>query len=166
MTSCPKCGFQNRQPQAASCPKCGVYYSKFRKASEQQKAESKINEELSAAMSFSDSYPDNLSLDVERHKDKDSYTGIVFLSWFFIAISGLLLVFWIFDMKFIWSLMTYYSDFIRKEDKFFFMIFFGSMASLPIAVYFAIGGALKLGKDIADNTRATRNYLERIAKKK
>jgi hypothetical protein len=44
------------------------------------------------------------------------------------------------------------------------MYIFVVFSSLPIACYFAIGAALVLGKDIADNTRSTRSYLEHIAK--
>ena len=165
MTTCPKCGFKNNQPQATSCPKCGIYYAKFETAKEHLNAERSLNAGLKKTLSQADDIYAEEFTDLESDKDDNSYGGIFYLSWFFIVFSCFLGFIWILEIKYFWSFIDSYQIF-KGSDKLLVVLFFAIFSSLPVAIYLAVGGALKLGKDIADNTRATRNYLAHIAKTK
>ena len=167
MITCPKCGFKNEKLQATDCPKCGLIYAKFQKAKEEQirhmSAEHALRDSLSKAVTEGQDEEPKF-LDFESGKDQSSYPAITYLSWFFIGFSGVLGLVWVVEIKFFWSLLDSFFQ-LKGPDKLFITIFFAIFSSLPIAIYLSVGGALKLGKDIADNTRASRSYLAHIANK-
>jgi ribosomal protein L37E/uncharacterized membrane protein len=165
MIICPKCGHKNETPHASDCPKCGVIYEKFRQMQQQRKAEQKLNNEFESVMMTNTDTSGFVYDDFESVKDKDSYASISNLSFYFICIGIILIAFWIYDLKFIWSVLSAYANFMKTSDKIFIVLAMAVFTSIPIALYFAVGAGLKLGKDIANNTRATRNYIRDIAQK-
>ena len=164
MITCPKCGFKNDQSQATDCPKCGLIYAKFQRAKTHKSVEKSLNESFRDAMPSGHEEEPRFT-DFEPQKDDDSYSGIVYLSWFFIGLSCVLGLISIIDIKYLWAFIDSYQIF-KGSEKLFVFLLLAILASLPVAVCLAVSGALTLGKDIADNTRATRNYLAHIAKTK
>ena len=164
MITCPKCGSKNDQSQATDCPRCGLIYAKFQRAQTHKNVEQELNNSLSNAMP-SRQTEEQSSTDFEPQKDDNSYSGIVYLSWFFIGLSCVLGLISIIDIKYLWAFIDSYQIF-KGSEKLFVFLLLAILASLPVAVCLAVSGALTLGKDIADNTRATRNYLTHIAKTK
>ena len=164
MITCPKCGFKNDQPQATDCPKCGLIYAKFQRAQTHKSVEQALNDSFKDAMPSGHEEEPRFT-DLEPQKDDDSYSGIVYLSWFFIGFSCVLGLIWVAEIKFFWSFIDSYQIF-KGSDKLLVILLFAMFSSLPVAIYLSVGGALKLGKDIADNTRATRNYLAYLVKTK
>ena len=164
MVVCPKCGFKNDQSQATACPKCGLVYAKFRRAKAHKSVEQALNDSFRDAMPSGQTEESRFT-DFEPQKDDDSYSGIVYLSWFFIGLSCVLGLISIFDIKYIWALIDSYPIF-KGSEKLLVFLLLAILASLPVAICLAVGGALTLGKDIADNTRATRNYLAYLVKTK
>lgn len=178
MKTCPKCGFQNSRPQAEDCPKCGLIYSKFYKAqqseSKQMSAEKALNDSLTKVIS-NDQQRITSCADFEPIKDNDSYQMIGHLAFFLIAFSGVLAIWTIIEAKYFWGLLTQANETIRaftntdiftKSDIWIMIVSVIFIGTLQVALCLAIGGFLHLGKDIADNTRATRNYLSQIFKGK
>lgn len=171
MIFCPKCGLKNEKPQATDCPKCGLIYAKFQKAQQEEvhhiNAERALNDSLRRAVASSDEEPPNY-IDFELDRDSRSYPLIENLSLFFLCFASILGLFTVFEIKYVWSLLVELNTSLKifsKSDIWIIVLSVGFLGTLQIAIYLAIGGLLRLGKDIADNTRATRNYLSHIALK-
>lgn len=162
MITCPKCGFKNNQSQATACPKCGLIYAKFQKVRTHKSIEQALSDSFSKAMP-SELEEESRFADFESQKDQDSYSAIVFLSGFFNIFAGLLGIIWIAGIVVFWSFLSS-TQYLQGFQKIIVTLFFAMFSFLPIAMYASISGALKLGKDIADNTRATRNYLAHLTK--
>lgn len=170
MIFCPKCGFKNELPQATDCPKCGLIYSKFQHAQAEEKnhisAERALNEELRKA------FPQEISshssfTDFETSKDHNSYPILNNLSVFFMFFAGILAIFTIVEAKYIWSLLSYLNssfEIFKTADKVYITIAAIFIGTMQVSMFLAIGCLLRIGKDIADNTRATRNYLLYLAR--
>ena len=164
MTVCPKCEHQHHQPVKA-CSKCGLIFEKFRQAEERRKAEQVLNDQLADTLTQVENTYDQGFYDFESQRDRQSYVGITYLSWFFFIFAGLTGIALIVQIKFLSSFFDVFPQ-IKGPEKFALTLVVAIFSSLPVATYLAIGSALKIGKDIADNTRATRNYLEHLVKKK
>jgi hypothetical protein len=164
MINCPKCGFKNDQQQATNCPKCGLIYAKFQKTQAHKSIEQTLSDSFSNAMP-SEYKEESRFADFESQKDQDSYSAIVFLSGFFNIFAGLLGIIWVAGIIVFWSFLSS-TQYFQGSPKVIVTLFFAMFSFLPIAMYASISGALKLGKDIADNTRATRNYLAHLTKTK
>ena len=171
MTTCPKCGFINKQSQATDCPKCGLIYAKFKKVQEEESqhisAERSLNNSLNKAISSSFDEPSSYT-DFEADRDSRTYPMVDNLSLFFIVFAGILAIFTIFEIKYVWNLLFELNASFKifsKTDVWIIVLSIGFLGIMQTAIYLAVGGLLHLGKDIADNTRATRNYLSHIAKK-
>jgi len=164
MTVCPKCGHQHLQPTTA-CSKCGLIYEKFRQAEKHRRQEQELNDRLAdTLLKVEDTY-DQGFYDFEKQKDQQSYVGITYLSWFFFIFAGLTGIVWVVQIKYLSNFFDVFLQ-IKGSEKFVLTLIVAIFSLLPVATYLAIGSALKIGKDIADNTRATRNYLEQLVKKK
>lgn len=164
MTVCPKCGHEHQQP-AKACSKCGLIFEKFRQAEKFRRQEQDLNNRLADTLTKVESNYDQGFYDFESQRDRQSYVGITYLSWFYFIFAGLTAIAWVIQIKY----LSYFIDAflqIKGPEKLVLTLIIAIFSSLPVATYLAIGGALKLGKDIADNTRATRNYLEQLVKKK
>lgn len=171
MIACPKCGFKNDLPQAADCPKCGLIYAKFQKTTEDERshlqAERELTNSFRKVMASESEEPSHFT-DFETVKDSDSYRMLDNLSLFFIGFAGVLAIFTIVEAKYIWGLLTYLNASFKmftSADKWLISISVIFVGVMQASLFLAIGGLLRIGKDIADNTRATRNYLLHIARK-
>lgn len=171
MIFCPKCGFKNEQPQATDCPKCGLVYAKFHKAKNEGKnhiaAEQELTNSFRRAMSSEVEEATDF-IDLETRKDADSYQMLNYLSLFFICFAAILAIFTLVEAKYIWGLLNYLSasyKMFTTSDKWLIAISVFFIGTMQVALFLAVGGLLRIGKDIADNTRATRNYLLHIARK-
>lgn len=171
MPTCPKCGFKNERPQATDCPKCGLIYAKFQKAQKDEarhiSAEQALNDSLRRAIG-SDSEEATTFIDFETDKDFRSYPSIEKLSVFFLCFAGVLGLVTIIEIKYVWGVLNQLNASFKmfsNSDFWIILLSVGLLGTLQVAIYLAIGGLLRLGKDIADNTRATRNYLSHIARK-
>ncbi len=164
MTVCPKCGHQHQQPTTA-CSKCGLIYEKFRQAEKHRRQEQDLNNRLADTLTQVENTYDQGLYDFEGQRDRQSYPSITYLSWFFFIIAGLTAIAWIVQIMFVSSFIGLFLQ-VKGSEKFVLILVVAIFSSLPVATYLAIGGALTLGKDIADNTRATRNYLEQLAKRR
>lgn len=163
MTVCPKCGHQHQQPTTA-CSKCGLIYEKFRQAEKHRQQEQDLNNRLADTLTqVEDTYNQGF-YDFESQRDRQSYPSITYLSWFFFLFAGLTAIAWIVQILFVSSFIGAFLQ-VKGPEKLVLVLVVAIFSSLPVAAYLAIGGALKLGKDIADNTRATRNYLEQLVKR-
>ncbi len=172
MIFCPKCGFENTQFEATECPKCGLVYSKFFTAQRNEhqhiSAERALHNSLSKAMS-TDVEGSSSFTDFETEKDSNSYPLIDNLVLLLIGLAGILLIFTVFEIKFVWGLLAELNTSFKlfsPSVKLLIILSIGFLGILQVAVYLAIGGILKLNKDIADNTRATRSYLVYLAHRK
>lgn len=164
MIVCPKCGHQHQQPTTA-CSKCGLIYEKFRQAEKNRRQEEDLNNRLTDTLLKVENTHDQGFYDFESQKDQQSYVGITYLSWFFFIFAGLTGIAWVVQIKFLSNFFDVFLQ-IKGSEKFALTLIVAIFSSLPVATYLAIGSALKIGKDIADNTRATRNYLEQLVKKR
>lgn len=164
MTVCPKCGYQHLQPTTA-CSKCGLIYEKFQQAEKHRRQEQDLNNRLADTLTKVETNDDQGFYDFESQRDRQSYVGITYLSWFFFIFAGLTAIAWIIQIKYLSYFIEGFLQ-IKGSEKLVLTLIIAIFSSLPVATYLAIGGALTLVKDIADNTRATRNYLEKLLKKK
>lgn len=164
MTVCPKCGHEHQQP-AKACSKCGLIFEKFRQAEERRKSEQDLNDRLADTLTQVENTYNQGFYDFESQRDRQSYPSITYLSWFFFLFAGLTAIAWIVQILFFSFFIGAFLQ-VKGPEKLVLILVVAIFSSLPVAAYLAIGGALKLGKDIADNTRATRNYLEQLVKRK
>lgn len=107
-------------------------------------------------------------IDLEANKDSRTYQPISNLSIFILILSGVLVLFTIIETKYVWDLLTHLNASFKmfsSSDRLLIVLSVGFLGVMQVATFLAIGGLLRIGKDIADNTRATRNYLSHIAQK-
>ena len=172
MTICPKCGFENPQPEATECPKCGLVYAKFLNAQRNERqhvsAEQALHNSLKQAMA-ADEEDSSSFTDFETQKDASSYPLIDNLVLLLVGLACALLIFTVLEIKFVWRLLTEMNASFKlfsQSDRLLIMFSIGFLGILQVALCLAIGGILKLNKDIADNTRVTRNYLADLVQRK
>ena len=165
MTTCPTCGFDNPDDKATTCPECGLPYAELADLSEKEES---CGESL--AEDFYPRFAERLMerentpetpADREWDRDQTTYPGILYLSWFFYGFALVLGFGWIVGISFFRRYLAGLEG-VDPSDRLYLILLFAIVSSMPMALYLAIGAVLRLGKDIADNTRAARSHLARI----
>lgn len=166
---CPKCSFEIGEAGAASCPKCGVVFAKVQKALADEAAykrriasERSISAALEKQMEEDEEVRSRLGLDpdMEMMKDEEAYPVIRFLSGLFIllaviaAVAGIL---GLFDF-YRWAKMS-----LGPRELVLSMLLLAAAVVGSVVVLLAVAEGLKMGRDVANNTRAMREYLRRMA---
>lgn len=161
MKICPKCGFGN-ELDTPECPKCGVIYAKAEQAKSDKQAahnqEKTINKKIEKEMS--DYVPDESYFlwEQEARLDRNAYPFIGALSTFFVFAAAIFGIGCIAGAIYFWDILTqlgYFSD----RDKIFLVGVIALTDAVSVGTLLAIAGLLTLGRDIANNTRASREYL-------
>ena len=165
---CLKCGFDDGS-ESDSCAKCGVVHAKARQASAQQAEQRrkaaaeraisdlserrlKADEKISASL--------NPFHDTQYLLDKDSYPVTEFLSGFFLFMAACTAIIEIMGLVYFyqWGRILFSS-----QELIFYMISIVVTSAGTVVVLLAISEGLKMGRNVANNTRATREYLRQIA---
>jgi hypothetical protein len=166
---CPKCNFEIREGGAAACPKCGVVFAKVQRALAEEAAfnrrvtaERTISVALEKQMEADEAVHSRLNLgpDPEYARDDAAYPAIHFLSGVFTflaaftaLIEGLGLIYFYQWGKLIFS----------PGEMLLFMTSLVVASAGSVVVLLAIAEGLKMGRDVANNSRAMREYLRRVA---
>lgn len=168
MTTCPKCGFRS-ELNTPECPKCGVIYAKAEpervKETAIRQKEAAINRKIEKEMGGFGA-DDGFSLwDQEAGNDREAYPLIGFLSTFFAFAAALFGIGYVAGAIYFWDILMQLG-FFSQGDK---LVLIGAIAladGVSVGTLLAISGALTLGRDIANNTRASREYLFRLVTEK
>lgn len=166
MRVCPKCGFKNEQ-DTPECPKCGVIYAKVAQARDNEQAarqqEATINQKIEKEMGSSYVPDENFYLwEHEARQDSDAYPFISGLSTFFAFAAAIFGIGSIAGAIYFWDVLTQLS-FFSARDKIFLVGVIAFSDAVSVGTLLAISAALTLGRDIANNTRASREYLLKLA---
>jgi hypothetical protein len=168
---CQKCGFQASGPGAEICPKCGVVHAKVQRAmAEQVAARKKFAAERNLSETIANSMEEdenlrltmNFELDPEISRDEEAYPVTHFLSGFFafLAVFTALV-----EVMGLWHFYSWGKALLSTQELLLSMISLSLLAATSVVILLAISEWLKMGRDVANNTRAMRAYLRRIAGK-
>jgi hypothetical protein len=169
MKTCPKCGFENESANP-DCLKCGVNFAKVERArsNEQEpfKNEAIVNRKIEKVMG-QDTPEDEAFYFQENEaiRDRESYPFIEFLSTFFLFLAALVGIAYIVGAIHFWDFLTQLS-FFETRDKIFLLISITLADAISVGTLLAISAALTLGRDIANNTRASRECLFKLLQAK
>lgn len=165
MTTCPKCGFK-KESNTPDCMNCGVIFAKAEQALAKERTaslqETTLNREIEWAMA------ENLPVDEELNfiegeilQDGKSYPFIEFLIKFFLFAAALIGLGFIVGAIYFWDFLRQI-PFFSAQDRYIliFAIILSDMIS--VGTLLATSAALTLGRDIANNTRASRECLFRV----
>jgi predicted nucleic-acid-binding Zn-ribbon protein len=168
MPTCPKCGFKNEE-NTPDCPKCGAIYAKAEqvRANERtaQKLEAAINQKIEKEMGTFTADDGYDLWEQEARNDRKAYPFIGFLSSFFAFAATLFGIGCIAGAIFFWDILTQLG-FFSDRDKIFLVGAIALTVAISVGTLLAISGALTLGRDIANNTRASREYLLKLVTSK
>lgn len=169
MRKCPKCGFANDQ-NTLECPKCGAIYAKVQQAMASKQAirqhETLLNQKIRKEMS--DDFPIDETIDLwnaESNRDNEAYPVAAALSTFFAFAAAAAGIFCFIGALQFWGLLTHMS-FFTDRDKIFLLVAIVFANAISVGTLLAISAALSLGRDIANNSRASREYLLKLAASK
>ncbi|MCL1477038.1 MAG: hypothetical protein MH219_05480 [Marinobacter sp.] len=165
---CLKCGFDDGS-ESDTCTKCGVIHAKVRQVSEQQiehrrkaaaeRAISDLSEKrLKADETISASL--NPFHDTQYLLDKDSYPVTEFLSGFFLFMAACTAIVEFFGLVYFYQ---WGKLFFSSRELVLYMASIVVTSAGSVVVLLAISEGLKMGRNVANNTRATREYLRQIA---
>jgi hypothetical protein len=169
METCPKCGFSNAMP-ATDCLKCGVNFAKVGQARATERAalqnEAAINHKIERVLTRNFPLDEDLyHRENEALHDRESYPFIEFLSTFFLFAASLVGVACIVGTIYFWGFLTQLS-FFSAQNKFVLLAAIILSDAISVGILLAISGALTLGRDIANNTRASRECLFELVRTK
>ncbi|OHB32049.1 MAG: hypothetical protein A2X84_12345 [Desulfuromonadaceae bacterium GWC2_58_13] len=167
MKICGKCGFENDANETVDCPKCGAIYAKVEKAklnaSTVRQQEETISQKIEKEMGSSYVPDENLYLwEQEARQDRDAYPFIAGLSTFFVFAALLTGVSCIIGAYHFWDILTQL-QFFSDRGKIFLFVAIALTDAVSVGTLLAISATLTLGRDIANNTRASREYLLKLA---
>jgi hypothetical protein len=166
---CPKCNFEIQQAGATACPKCGVVFAKVQRALAEEAA---FNRRISAERSISVALEKQMAADEEVHsrlnlgpdpeyaRDEAAYPVIHFLSGvftflaLFTAITETIGLIYFYQ----WGKLIF-----GPREMLLFMTSLAVASAGSVVLLLAIAEGLKMGRDVANNTRAMREYLRRLA---
>jgi uncharacterized Zn finger protein (UPF0148 family) len=166
---CPKCGFEIQEVGAAACPKCGVVFAKVQRALAEEAAfnrriaaERSISVALEKQMEADEEVRSRLNLDPDPEYawDEEAYPAVPVLSGVFTflalftaisEISGLIYFYQ-------WGKLIF-----SAREMLLFMISLAVASAGSVVMLLAIAEGLKMGRDVANNSRAMREYLRRMA---
>lgn len=167
MKICPKCKYQDNSKEPTSCPRCGVIYAKIEGAQKTRAAQELLNQQFENTLRREEAaYSEQESLsDTEWQRDQESYTVAQHLTAFFNIFAIGTAISYVIGGIILWRMLGE-TPFITSSGRYTFTVLYVMSAPFPIAIYLALASALKLGKDIADNTRATRHYMSYLVHKR
>lgn len=166
MKTCPKCKHQDNSPEPVSCPKCGVIYAKIEEAQRTKSVQERLSQQLENTLRAEEEISSQHTFsDKEWELDQESYPTVQSLSSFFNIFAILTAIAWALGTVQLWSVLGEIPYF-TTSGRYTLTIVYLFSAAMPIALCLALSWALKLGKDIADNTRATRHYMSQLSQKK
>ncbi|MEJ2199595.1 MAG: hypothetical protein P8X63_01060 [Desulfuromonadaceae bacterium] len=161
MRICPKCGFRNTQ-DTPECPKCGVIYAKVEQVRQNEhvarQQEATINQKVEKEMSNQASDESYLLWEQEVRHDRNAYPLIGVLSTFFVFAAAIFGIGCIAGAVYFWDSLTQFG-FVSNRDRIFLVGAIALTDAVSVGSLLAIASALTLGRDIANNTRASREYL-------
>jgi hypothetical protein len=167
MKTCPKCGFEN-EPASPDCLKCGVIFAKVERARSNEQEpfqnEAIINRKIEKVMG--QDIPEDEMLhfrEKESIRDRESYPFIEFLSTLFLFLAALVGIACIVGAIHFWDFLTQL-PFFETRDKIFLLISITLADVISVGTLLAISAALTLGRDIANNTRASRECLFKLVR--
>jgi len=175
MKTCLKCNFENPQGNSEACPKCGAVYAKMErlarealKAKEQAERERVWNDRLEREFDKeeSPSYEDSLETYArEARRDQEAYPVISMLSGFFIILAIMVGAVGLIAALNAYNLLQAYTQIggVPGQSNVGLFVIMAVSVTTSVAIVLAIAGGLKLGRDIANNTRATREYMHELA---
>lgn len=168
---CPKCGFGNLEEGAATCPKCGVVFAKLRRVREEEAAfrtrlaaERSLSSELARQLAEDEELRSRLSFDVDREYERDEaaypvtrlLAGLFAFLALFTAVTEIM------------GLIQFYQwvkPNLEPRELFLSMISLGVAVATSVGMLLAISEGLRMGRDVANGTRAMRAYLRRMTGK-
>jgi hypothetical protein len=166
---CPKCSFEIRESGAAACPKCGVVFAKVQRAlaeeaafSRRIAAERSISAVLEKQMEADEEVRSRLNLDPdpEYARDEAAYPVIDFLSgvfYFLAVLTGIIETLGLIYF-YQWGKMIF-----GPGEMLLSMASLAVVSAGSVVVLLAVAEGLKMGRDVANNSRAMREYLRRMA---
>ncbi|WP_155890663.1 zinc ribbon domain-containing protein [Desulfuromonas sp. TF] len=165
---CPKCGFVIQEAGSAACPKCGVVFAKVRRASEEEAAfnrrtaaERSISAVMEKRMEADEEVRSRLNFDPdpEYARDEAAYPFIHTLSGAFVFLAAATAIIDIMGLIhfYHWGKLIF-----EPRELLLFMISLVVASVGSVVVLLAIAEGLKMGREVANNTRAMREYLRRM----
>jgi hypothetical protein len=166
---CPKCSFEIQQAGAAACPKCGVVFAKVQRALAEEAAfnrrvtaERSISVALEKQMEADEAVRSRLNLDPdpEYARDEAAYPVIHFLAGIFTFLAVFTAITEILGLIYFyqWGKLIF-----SPREMLLFMTSLAVASAGSVVVLLAVAEGLKLGRDVANNSRAMREYLRRVA---
>jgi hypothetical protein len=168
MKTCPKCGFENELTNQ-DCLKCGVIFAKVDQARANERdalsRESAINRKIERVLG--NAYLDEglYFQEKETIRDRESYPFIEFLINFFLFAAALVGISCIVGAIHFWDFLIQFS-FFSSQSRFFLIAAIIPSDAISVGTLLAISAALALGRDIANNTRASRECLFKLLQAK
>lgn len=169
MRTCPKCGFIN-ESNTPDCMNCGVIFAKVEQARANERAalfkEAALNREIEWAMAGNLPVDEELSfIEGEIIQDGKSYPFIEFLINFFLFAAVVVGLGCIVGAIYFWDLLRQLPLF-SAQDRYLLLFVIILSDVISVGTLLAISAALTLGRDIANNTRASRECLFRVISSK
>jgi uncharacterized Zn finger protein (UPF0148 family) len=167
--TCQKCGFQTSRSGVEVCPRCGAVYAKMQRAIAEKKAASKrvaaeriLSARIAKKMEEDESLRNvlNLDLDPEIARDEQAYPVARFLSGLFAFLAAFTALVEALALAhfYTWATLVF-----NATDLLLFMTALSVFSVTTVVILLAISEGLKIGRDVASNSRAMREYLRRIA---
>jgi len=169
--NCLKCGFALAEAGATSCPRCGVVFAKVQRAMAEEAAfnrrvaaERAVSASAEKRMAEDEAVRSRLSLapDPEYARDEEAYPVTDFLSGTFVFLAAVTAI-----ADFMGLIQFYYWGKLvfSARQLLLFMISLVVASVISVVMLLAVAEGLKMGRDVANNTRAMREYLRRMVTK-
>lgn len=166
---CPKCGFEIQEAGLAACPKCGVVFAKVQRALAEEAAFNRriaagrsISAVLEKRMEADEEVRSRLNLDPDQEyaRDEAAYPVIHFLSGVFTFLAVFTAITEVLGLIYFyqWGKLIF-----SPREMLLFMTSLAVASAGSVVVLLAVAEGLKMGRDVANNTRAMREYLRRMA---
>lgn len=166
MKSCLKCNFATEETDRIDCPKCGAIYSKVEELHHQKAQHSRSVRSLSDKLEFeleSDAYDNSFSdLTEVQWFERDQYPVVGNLAFVFYFLAAFVAIGEVFGL--INFYQTMHSLGLYRTEQlitYLALLSFGSLVS--IAVIVAFPSLLIMSRDMANDARATKEFLRIIA---
>ncbi|ALC16330.1 hypothetical protein DSOUD_1551 [Desulfuromonas soudanensis] len=169
---CPKCGFDFQETGAVACPKCGVVFAKVQRVAaaeaafkQRTAAEISICEGIQKEMERDEKIRFRLSFgpDPEYARDEAAYPVTLYLSGAFAFLAAFTTITEIMGLVHFYQWGKLIFD---PREMFFFMFSLAVASAGSVSMLLAISEGLRMARDVANNSRATREYSRMITVKR
>ena len=166
MKKCLKCQFVSQEVDRLDCPKCGAIYSKVEELHHQRVHQKRTVRQLSEKLEFqlnseSDEYPFSDLVD-EQWFERDQYPVVGHLSLFFLFLAAIVAIGEFAGIYNFYQIMKYL-DIYRPEQIVTFTILLTIGSLVPVAMIVSFSYFLTMNRDIANETRAAKEFMRIIA---